>query len=151
MLLLSMGMSGCVALVGGTHQNIAFESNVPNLNVSLGGRSCTAPCTVNVRRQYASFHMTATRDGQVVVEGPIYRRRSLAAACWDRKDLALILPAFADGLLIIPGIVDLSTGITEYMPERVIIEEKRYLVDDPCFAKPHVGGLGQGFKDDGQE
>ena len=62
-----------------------------------------------------------------------------------------MLPAIVDGLLIIPGIIDIATGITEFMPEEVTVEENRYLVNDPCFSKPHVGGYQRGFNGDGQE
>ncbi len=151
-LLCSTMISGCVAMVGGVRQDIAIESKVPDVQVSIGDQSCAPPCTVNVRRRWASYPMRATRGGQTIVEGPIYRRESANAdPCWDHKVKVLMLPAIVDGLLIIPGIIDIATGITEFMPEEVTVEENRYLVNDPCFSKPHVGGYQRGFNGDGQE
>lgn len=155
-LLLSVEMSGCVALVAGTHQDIAFESAMPRVTVTLDGKqSCEVPCTLNVRRQWAAFNMIATQDGAAVAEGPIYRRHesSVGGGCMtDSKEWSLWLATMGDALLLVPFIVDVSMGLQAgYQPERVVIEKSRYLVDDQCFAKPHVGGLGQGFKGDGQE
>jgi hypothetical protein len=50
----------------------------------------------------------------------------------------MIFAAVADGLLIIPGIIDLSTGILVWHPDTVVIESGSYRLEDPCFAQPVV-------------
>jgi len=134
-------LNGCIAMVAGTHQDIEFRSDLPNVEAHMESKSCHLPCTLNVRRQWASHHLEATQNGHVVAEGPVYRRTSYGIECDDAKVWKLLLPAFTDGLLIIPGIVDLSTGITEFFPETVVIQDGAYQLLDPCFDEPVPGGL----------
>ncbi len=48
------------------------------------------------------------------------------------------IAAFTDGLLLIPGIIDISTGIVVWHPDVVVIEPGAYRLEDPCFDQPVV-------------
>lgn len=133
-------LNGCIAMVAGIHQGVSFRSELPDVDVQMEDKVCRIPCTLNVRRQWASHHLNASQNGRTIVEGPVYRRESYVHSCSDAKVWKLMLPAFTDGLLIVPGIVDLSMGITEFFPETVTIQEGAYQLLDTCFTAPIEGG-----------
>lgn len=134
-------INGCIAMVSGTHQDMSFRSQLPDVDVQMEDKTCRVPCTLNVRRQWASHHLDASQNGRIIVQGPVYRRESYGHTCSDAKVWRLMLPAFTDGLLLVPGIVDISMGITEFFPETVMIQEGSYQLEDPCFNAPVQGGL----------
>ena len=78
-----------------------------------------------IRRQWGTFHMQATQNGEMVAEGPISRVEEYAKHDCDMTHEhagLMVLAAFTDGLLLIPGIVDLSAGIVVWHPDTVVIE-----------------------------
>lgn len=132
-------LSGCIPMVAGTHQDIRFRSDLPDVDVHMEDKTCQVPCTLNVRRQWAAHELDASQNGRTIVRGYVYRRESYGHTCTDAKVWKLMLPAIADGLLMVPGIVDISMGITEFFPETVVIEEGSYQLEDPCFDTPVQG------------
>ena len=134
-------LSGCFAMVAGLHQDVHFKSDLPDVSVSMDGRTCTIPCTMQIRRQWGTFEMQATHNGEGVATGPISRVQEYTKRDCDsgRENYGLMMvAAVTDGLLIIPGIVDISTGITEWHPETVVIGPGTYQLEDPCFEQPVV-------------
>ena len=132
-------LSGCIAMVAGSHQDIRFRSDLPDVDVRMEDKTCRVPCTLNVRRQWASHELNASQDGRIIVQGPVYRRESYGYTCTDAKVWKLMLPAIVDGFLIVPGIVDTSMGITEFFPETVVIQKGAYQLEDPCYDAPLQG------------
>lgn len=136
-----LATAGCFAMVAGVHQEMHFQSDVPNVEVAMAGQTCRIPCALTIRRQWGTFHMRAIQNGEIVAQGPISRVEEYSKRDCDsiHDDFALeILAAITDGLLLIPGIVDISTGIIVWHPETVVIEPGTYRLEDRCFAEPVV-------------
>jgi len=134
-----LALTGCFAMVAGVHQDMQFRSDIPNLDVHMDGKSCRVPCALTIRRQWGTFHMQAIQNDEVVSEGPISRCQEYTTHDCDstRDNFALLMAAaFTDGLLIIPGIVDISTGIVVWHPETVVIQPGAYQLEDRCFDQP---------------
>ncbi len=134
-----LALAGCFAMVAGVHQDMQFKSDVPDVDVHMDGKTCHLPCALTIRRQWGTFHMQATQDGKVIAEGPISRVQEYTTRDCDytRDNFALMaVAAFTDGLLIIPGIVDLSTGIIVWHPETVVVQPGAYQLEGRCFDQP---------------
>jgi hypothetical protein len=126
-------------LTHGTHQEMHFDSKIPAVDIHLGDQTCRAPCSLRVRRQWASYTLEASQNGRVVAEGPVYRRERYLR-CEDEKGWNLMLSDVPDIILLVPFVVNLSMGITGYHPETVVVEEGAYRLEDPCFPAPIEGG-----------
>jgi hypothetical protein len=134
-------LNGCFAMVAGVHQDVHFKSDVPSVEAHMDGQTCQVPCTLTIRRQWGTFQMEATQNGEIVAQGPISRVEEYAKHDCDlthEHGGLMIIAAFTDGLLLIPGIVDLSTGIIVWHPDTVVIEPGTYRLEDPCFEQPVV-------------
>jgi hypothetical protein len=134
-------LPGCFAMVAGVHQDVHFKSDVPNVSVGMDEQACRIPCTLTIRRQWGTFQMQATQNGEIVAEGPISRVEEYAKRdCDSTHDNfgLMMIAAFTDGLLIIPGIIDISTGIVVWHPDTVVIEPGTYRLEDRCFDQPVV-------------
>ena len=137
----ALTLSGCFAMVAGVHQDMHFKSEMPNVAINMAGKTCNVPCTLTIRRQWGTFNMQATQNGELVTQGPISRVEEYAKHdCDSTHDNfgVMMIAAFTDGLLIIPGIVDISTGIVVWHPDTVVIEPGTYRLEDRCFDQPVV-------------
>jgi len=136
-----LAVSGCFAMVAGVHQDMEFKSDLPSVSINMDGQRCDVPCTLKIRRQWGTFQMQATQNGELVARGPISRTSSYVQHDCDstRDNFGLMMvAAVTDGLLIIPGIVDISTGIVIWHPDTVVIEPNAYRLEDRCFEQPVV-------------
>jgi hypothetical protein len=134
-------LTGCFAMVAGVHQDVHFKSELPDVAVNMDGKMCAIPCTMRIRRQWGTFQMHASRNGEIVAAGPISRIEEYAKRDCDSTHEnygLMLLAAITDGLLIIPGIVDISTGIVVWHPDTVVINSATYQLEDPCLAQPVV-------------
>jgi len=136
-----VALSGCFAMVAGVHQDMQFKSDLPNVSINMDGQRCEIPCTLKVRRQWGTFHLQATQNEELVARGPINRTSEYVQHdCDSTRDNygLLMIAAFVDGLLFIPGIVDISSGIVAWHPDTVVIEPNAYRLEDPCYEQPVV-------------
>lgn len=136
-----LGLTGCFAMVAGVHQDVHFNSEMPNVDVHFAGETCRIPCTLTIRRQWGTFQMQATQNTELVAAGPISRVEEYAKRDCDstHDNFGLMMAAaVTDGLLILPGIVDISTGIVVWHPDTVVIAPGTYRLGDPCFEQPVV-------------
>ncbi len=103
MLMASVGLSGCATVLNGVNQPLDFTSDPVGATVTiLDGRTCTAPC---------SFEMRRGNDTMVTFSLPGYR--SSTVYLQSRTGGSVAGNILAGG--IIGGVVDSSNGASNHL------------------------------------
>ncbi len=111
---MALVLSGCATMVRGTSQRIEMTSDPPGATVEFRGVSCVTPCTLEAERSSRPAMVRFTLDGREQYFGEIAPNRLTVA-----DDPGLLPVAFVSGLLIVPGIVDLSSNTLYDRPENI--------------------------------
>ena len=120
-LIVLLSQSGCAAILRGSTQPVEFRSEPPGAQVAVqskkGDLTCSTPCTLKVPRSVTPASYTIELPGREPVSEEL-----IPVEEWNAKWL---LPVVFDSLLIVPGIIDLTseclwnwpTGVRATLPE----------------------------------
>ena len=123
LLLVLLVAPGCVLAIKGSSAPVAFTSEPSGATVALDHEqrptrrgkpevsSCVTPCELRVRRSEVPTGYNATLAGHEPFNGEMVQ-----AEDWNA---ALLLPSIFDGLLIIPGLIDISERVGWDPPKSV--------------------------------
>ena len=63
--LLLLVLTGCAAIITGTHQDVCFNSRPPGATVQVDGLTATTPCMLHLKRKWGGYQVRFHRDGYV--------------------------------------------------------------------------------------
>lgn len=97
--------SGCVTMFHGTSQEIQFSSDPPGAKVQFREMTCVTPCTLDAPRSSRPAMLRVHLDGREEYAGEI-----ASHALMVKDSPEMLAPAIIGALLIVPGLVDLSSN-----------------------------------------
>lgn len=125
-LVLALSISGCATLVRSRTQDVRFVTVPPGATLTLEGRrppsasespiyyaTCTTPCTLALGRSNTPATYRVQLVGHHWYDGTLLPNDSVSGA--------QVLPLVFDVLLVLPYIIDRSSGMLTAWPEQVTI------------------------------
>jgi hypothetical protein len=111
---LSLITSGCCTFFRGVTQPVVFYSDPAGAQVEIeSGPKCQTPCYMNVRRSNTPPSYVVTMQGRETFSAELIPAQE-GNALW-------LFPIVFDGLLVVPGIVDLATYTLWNYPREVSV------------------------------
>lgn len=106
--------TGCATMIQGHSQEVAFDSSPVGVVIQVRDDpklTCTTPCVLDVERSSRPKAYKATKLGYEPYSGEL--------TTLDDFRGGLLLPVIIDGILIIPGIIDIAGDVFYDYPKRV--------------------------------
>jgi hypothetical protein len=112
-----VSLSGCAILIRGAHVPVQFASDPPGAEVKVDtGKkptTCTAPCTLDLARSRTPLSYSVTMNGYEPYTA------ELIPSPDDTQIWYLWPVAVVDGLMVVPGLIDIACAVGMDWPTAV--------------------------------